>query len=193
MSEREITSKTMSYLLRHKLSKFKTTQDGYVSVEELIAEIGFIKKIGKNITKEMIEEVVINDVKSRYSTKSISGVDYIRANQGHSIASGKLINQEELLEKVKIPISCFHGTYEKNKASILKSGLNRMKRMHIHLAVPGGISGMRQNSNLKIWIDMEKAMADGIIFYKSANGVILTSGNDEGILEPKYFLSVESI
>ena len=141
----------------------------------------------------MIQEVVINDVKSRYSTKSISGVDCIRANQGHSLTSGKLINPEELLDKVKIPISCFHGTYKKNKDSILKSGLNRMRRMHIHLAVPEGISGMRQNCDLKIWIDMKKAMADGIIFYKSANGVILTPGNDEGILESKYFLSIESI
>jgi len=34
-------------------------------------------------------------------------------------------------------------------------------------------------------------MADGIKFYISANGVILTEGNEEGFLLKEYFLKVE--
>lgn len=42
---------------------------------------------------------------------------------------------------------CVHGTYKKNLESILKSGLNRMTRLHVHfssgLPTDGGvISGM---------------------------------------------------
>ena len=51
------------------------------------------------------------------------------------------------------------------------------------------ISGARGTSEVFIVIDMEKALADGIEFYRSANGVILTSGVD-GILEPKYFKDI---
>jgi len=41
---------------------------------------------------------------------------------------------------------------------------------------------MRKSSQILIYIDAAKAMADGIKFYISANGVILTEGNEEGFL-----------
>lgn len=68
-----------------------------------------------------------------------------------------------------------------------------MKRNHIHLAKgtlnePGVISGVRRDVNLYIYIDLKKALGDGIKFFESDNGVILTPGNDRGYLEPKYFL-----
>ena len=39
---------------------------------------------------------------------------------------------------------------------------------------------MRKSCDVFIYIDSEKAMKAGITFQKSANGVILTSGNDQG-------------
>ena len=33
-------------------------------------------------------------------------------------------------------------------------------------------------------------LPDGIKFYKSANGVILTSGDEQGFLRPKYFRKI---
>jgi 2'-phosphotransferase len=50
---------------------------------------------------------------------------------------------------------------------------------------------MRKSSQILIYIDAEKAMADGIKFYISSNGVILTEGNEEGVLVKEYFLKVE--
>lgn len=41
-----------------------------------------------------------------------------------------------------------------------------------------------------LFIDVPKAMADGIQFYRSKNGVIL-SEEIYGIIYPKYFLKVE--
>lgn len=50
---------------------------------------------------------------------------------------------------------------------------------------------MRTSSQVLIFVDVESAMADGIRFYISSNGVILTPGNDEGFLSKKYFSKVE--
>lgn len=53
--------------------------------------------------------------------------------------------------------------------------------------------GMRTSSQILIYIDVEKALADGIKFFMSANGVVLTEGNPEtGVLSTKYFKKVEN-
>ena len=67
-----------------------------------------------------------------------------------------------------------------------------MTRNHIHMSQGyNALSGMRKSCDLFIEIDVEKAMKDGIIFYQSENGVILTSGLN-GFLDKKYFKIVKS-
>lgn len=73
-----------------------------------------------------------------------------------------------------------------------------MNRQHIHLAIglPSAgnvISGMRSSCQVAIYIDLPKAIKDGIKFYRSANDVILCPGNSDGFLRPKYFLKVIDI
>jgi len=66
-----------------------------------------------------------------------------------------------------------------------------MKRNHIHFAQGmNALSGVRNSSNIFIHIDLQKSLDDGIKFYISENGVILTPGNNNGLLEPKYFKAV---
>lgn len=70
-----------------------------------------------------------------------------------------------------------------------------MKRTHIHFAKgtfsdPNITSGIRKDIQICIYIDLETALADGLKFFESENGVILTEGNTKGYLEPKYFLKV---
>jgi 2'-phosphotransferase len=70
-----------------------------------------------------------------------------------------------------------------------------MQRSHIHFAqgLPGDsgvISGMRARSQVHIFIDMEKALADGYKFFLSVNGVALCPGNEQGLLPPHYFSRV---
>lgn len=82
-----------------------------------------------------------------------------------------------------------HGTYMKAWASIRKSGLSAMKRNHIHLAAGeyGHVtSGVRPNCELYIYIDVPAAMAEGVVFERSANGVILTKGVN-GVLPARLF------
>jgi 2'-phosphotransferase len=47
---------------------------------------------------------------------------------------------------------------------------------------------MRSTSQIHIYVDVMKCALDGMKFYHSDNGVILTAGtNDEGLLPVKYF------
>jgi 2'-phosphotransferase len=142
--------------------------------------------------------------------------DYlIRANQGHSIQ----VDVEGLLTPItveagNVPETVVHGTNESAWRLIMKSGgLRRMGRNHIHFAsgLPAGfkslaidtasteekeaapvISGMRNNSTVLVYIDINAALQAGIKFYISENGVILTEGNEKGLLSYEFFKLVES-
>jgi 2'-phosphotransferase len=88
-----------------------------------------------------------------------------------------------------------HGTTRKAWGSISVQGLSRRGRNHIHLAqgVPGDgvMSGMRNSSEVLIYIDVQKALDAGFKFFLSENGVVLTEGDHHGFLSPEYFLRVE--
>lgn len=69
-----------------------------------------------------------------------------------------------------------------------------MGRRHIHFA-KGPLedkvtSGLRQDVQIYIFIDLKKAIDEGLKFYESENGVILTAGNEDGLLLPRYFSKV---
>lgn len=48
-------------------------------------------------------------------------------------------------------------------------------------------SGMRKSCDIYVYIDAAKAMAAGIKFFRSANGVILTPGDENGLVAPSLF------
>ena len=60
-----------------------------------------------------------------------------------------------------------------------------MGRKHIHFAKDEHL--MRKGKSVLIECNMEYAMNDGIKFYRSSNGVILTSGIN-GFLDAKYLI-----
>ncbi|KAH1068326.1 hypothetical protein GLYMA_03G023800v4 [Glycine max] len=89
---------------------------------------------------------------------------------------------------------CVHGTYRKNLESILGSGLKCMKRLHVHfpcgLPIDGEvISG--NDINVLIFLDVRKALEEGMKLYISDNKVILTEGF-KGVVPLKYFEKIES-
>lgn len=89
-----------------------------------------------------------------------------------------------------------------------------MARNHIHLAqdvgssnvisgthrIPSvvswvfldGATGMRKSSEILVYIDVQKAINAGTKFYLSANGVVLTEGDEQGFLLPRFFSRVET-
>ena len=158
--------KYISLLLRHQPEKENLNMDdyGYVSVNELINKL--------KISKEDLDWIVENNNKSRYSYNEDQSK--IRANQGHSISV--ILN----LEPINPPFKLYHGTSIENKESILKNGLLKMNRQHVHLsedietAKKVGLRHARSIDKLIIFEISAKLMSfDGYKIYRSINNVYL--------------------
>lgn len=185
-------SKAMSYILRHGAKDLGIPMDdnARILVSDLLSQPNF-----RNVTTEMIENIVDNNDKKRFEMETINGNLMIRAVQGHSKEFSDVIDETKLMDEITVPLEkCIHGTDKKAWKLIQSDGLRPQSRMHIHCAVSEPedgqvISGMRMSTAVMIYIDMKKAMDDGIKFYLSKNKVILTNGKN-GVLEPKYFKDV---
>jgi len=196
-------SKTLSYILRHGAQSegLFMRPDGYVRVTDLLALPKF-----RSVNFLTIERIVQEDEKMRYHLLSDAdafteggeagtgeSIWWIRANQGHSLESVNL-DMTEVIDPGQIPMAV-HGTTHGPWKKIQKEGLSRMKRNHIHLAQglagDGVISGMRTSSQILIYLDLAKALKDGLKFFVSTNGVVLSPGNEAGFIPPTYFKRVE--
>ncbi|XP_067938001.1 tRNA 2'-phosphotransferase 1-like [Watersipora subatra] len=183
-------SKLLSYTLRHGAEKEGLTISdcGFVSIADILSHSKF-----RGFTFEDITKVVEENDKQRFSILEKDGSSYIRANQGHSIPVPNLDIVQ--LKEGELPFA-IHGTYDKCINTIKKMGLSKMKRQHIHMAVSepgesGVISGMRKSCDYIVTVDIARAQADGLKFFRSANNVILTEGDENGLVLPKYFHSVK--
>jgi 2'-phosphotransferase len=188
-------SKKLSLFLRHKLDEIPGGFDsaGYVKVQDLLSMQPF-----KQDQLDTVISIVQEDQKTRFDliTKD-DGQLYIRANQGHSSNSRIMekLSEDDIYEPIVKPIDyCVHGTTEDALTKILASGgLHKMNRTHIHFAQSDdAVSGYRKSSKVKIHIDMKAAMNDGIKFYLSKNGVILSDGVN-GFMHKKYFRLIENV
>ncbi|CAI8600811.1 unnamed protein product [Vicia faba] len=189
----------LTRILRHMASELKLNMrsDGYVNVNDLLKlNLKTLANIPiRSHTIDDIREAVRKDNKQRFSLIEENGELLIRANQGHTTTA---VETESLLKPIlsaeEFPV-CVHGTYRRNLDSILSSGLKRMKRLHVHfscgLPTDGVISGMRRDVNVLIFLDVRKALEEGIKLYISDNKVILTEGLD-GVVPSKYFQKIES-
>uniref|UniRef100_A0A8C1CB80 2'-phosphotransferase n=1 Tax=Cyprinus carpio carpio TaxID=630221 RepID=A0A8C1CB80_CYPCA len=184
-------SKSLSYALRHGANKMglQMNSDGFVFVEDLLAHQQF-----RSFSPEDVKRVVDTNNKQRFKLchHPEDGRLQIRANQGHSVQVTDLELRAVALDDPDYPREAVHGSYMKHWPSIHSQGISRMNRTHIHLApgLPGEggvISGMRQSCDLAVYIDVAKAMSDGIQFFWSENGVLLTPGDAAGMLAPRYF------
>lgn len=195
--DRNAEARRLSSVLRHQALKLgiKVRPDGYVSIADLRQKGGFC-----DLHEEDFKEIVDRDQKNRFSIWIDPNTEawYIRANQGHSFPG---IDPEKLLTKVTRvedlaefgirPNTICHGTYLDAWEKIKTEGLRRMRRNHIHFgANANALSGMRRDAEVVIYLDIEGALRDGIAFYISSNGVILSPGlESRGVIAPKYFKS----
>ncbi|KAM6160445.1 tRNA 2'-phosphotransferase 1 [Erethizon dorsatum] len=183
-------SKALSYTLRHGALKLGLPMgaDGFVPLHSLLQLPQF-----HSFSAEDVQRVVDANEKQRFTLRpgGPSTGPLIRANQGHSLQVPDL-ELVPLETPQALPQVLVHGTFWKHWPSILLKGLSCQERTHIHLAPglpgdPGVISGMRPNCEVAVFINGPLALADGIPFFRSANGVILTPGDADGFLLPKYF------
>jgi 2'-phosphotransferase len=184
-------SRNLTSILRHRALELGLTMDaaGYIPLTSILQLNDF-----KGINLADIQQLVAECKKQRFALQDREGDEwFIRANQGHTIQG--VIDQDELLTPITNPTDypiVVHGTYKDAWTLIQESGgLNRMERNHIHFAtgLPGAdgvISGMRSSSQVLLYINLAAAIADGIQFFISQNGVILTPGDQTGTLPLKY-------
>lgn len=174
--------------LRHNAVKMGLTIDteGYVRLNQLLAHPKF-----NHVTEEQIIHIVNMNEKKRFGIKEKDGVKYIRAHQGHSTGVASKLDDAMILTKLTSPLrGCIHGTNSIAWNNIKKTGLKPMSRSHVHFATGlNAISGIRKSANVIIELDMETAMKDGMEFFQSDNGVVLSRGIDN-VIAPKYFLNV---
>jgi putative RNA 2'-phosphotransferase len=157
----------MSLVLRHQPDTAKLTLElgGWVLIDDLLAGAA---AAGCHFTRDELEEVVERCDKQRFA---IDPTDTkIRANQGHST------EVDLQLDPAEPPAELFHGTPERNVAAVLRDGLVKMARHHVHLSPDTQTAtkvGSRRGKPVILVIDAAKMRADGHAFYCSANGVWL--------------------
>ncbi len=157
----------MSLVLRHKPETIDLSVDdnGWTNVKELLEKSA---KKGNSITLEELTEIVKTNDKKRFAFDEIR--KKIRANQGHSL---KL--EIEFEEKTP-PEIFYHGTAEKNIEAILRDGLNKMQRHHVHLSENIETArkvGVRYGKPVIFQIETKKILAENFRFFVSANDVWL--------------------
>jgi len=167
MSQYGKLSRTIAMLLRHQPESFGLTLDrqGWCDVEALLAAM---KARGKMIDMDILRAIVASDDKGRYAFNEDETA--IRALQGHSI-------YVDLELKPAIPPSIlFHGTVDRFLDSILEEGLKKRGRNHVHLSPDiqtASKVGARRGDPVILLVDAERMVEDGILFYRSDNGVWL--------------------
>jgi len=180
-------SKSLSYLLRHgaQEAKLPMSPDGFVRVDEILKQTRF-----HTVCVDDVRRVVETNQKRRFTLKQDAEARLlIRADQGHSLP-GLDIDLAPITSSTQAPL-VVHGTSTRAWASIRDEGLKPMGRVHIHFAPgrlgeEGVISGMRASASVFIYINLDKALGAGMRFFRSQNGVILSSGL-EWVIATDYF------
>jgi putative RNA 2'-phosphotransferase len=161
------TSKFLSLILRHKPETIGITLDehGWADVADLIKGVNRIHPL----TMEMLEQIVAEDKKQRYSFNADKTL--IRANQGHSIP----VDVE--LEELEPPDILCHGTGEKYTPSIDVQGLIPKSRLYVHLSADADTArkvGQRHGKPVIYLVKSGEMYKAGYSFFRSVNGVWLT-------------------
>ena len=161
-------SKFLSLVLRHQpeIIGIDLDENGWTNVEILIVKI---QKHGIRLTKEWLKHIVDTNAKKRFAFSETN--DKIRASQGHSV-------QINLGYTAQMPPKIlFHGTATTNFESILKLGIEKRARQHVHLSsdIETAVKvGQRHGKALVLEVSAQQMQADKFEFFLSENGVWLT-------------------
>lgn len=135
---------------------------------EIDALLEAARRHGKPISREQLGEVVGKCEKQRFAVDEAGG--RIRANQGHSV------EVDLQLEPAEPPGVLYHGTHGRVLDVIMREGLKKMDRHHVHLSVDvetAGKVGQRRGKAVILVVDAGAMRRDGFEFFVSNNGVWL--------------------
>ncbi|CAE7712864.1 unnamed protein product, partial [Symbiodinium sp. CCMP2592] len=181
------TSKALSQILRHsgQRSGLRVREDGYASVKEVLKHPR-LRNAGATLAD--VQVAVTDNAKQRFQLSHQGHELLIRATQGHSMQQ---VRDDLLLTRITAPEEvplAVHGTYLRHYASIYQQGLRagrdrgQRARKHIHFAMAlprdqhRATSGMRTDVEILIYLDISRALRDGMHLYVSTNSVVLSEG-----------------
>lgn len=190
-------SKALSWVLRHGAPSvgLKIDEEGFALLSDInkLSNKETQLKILSGMTLDDFTKLVNGDGKNRYFLTKITGKEAealesykIRANQGHSISVPKLELEE--LDTDTCPY-VLHGTDNKSCKLIHEAGyLSCMSREYMHFSEEKEFKKLgRKNSPVIMKFDTQKALQNGIKFYRAKNNVILSKGKD-GKLSVDYLV-----
>lgn len=162
------TSKFLSRVLRHAPESvgLRLDEAGWTEVDALLEAA---RRAGVPLDRPTLERVVAENDKRRFAL-SADGTR-IRASQGHSVPV------ELGLAPAAPPDVLFHGTADRNLASIRAHGLRPGRRTHVHLSSDEATAvavGRRHGRPVVQRVLAGRMHAAGHAFYRSDNGVWLT-------------------
>lgn len=168
ISDKEKTriSKLISLVLRHHPEAAGITVDPQGGWAEVSALIRGLRQKGFPVTEALLEEIVAEDEKQRYSFDETH--TRIRANQGHSFPVELGLTP---------PVFLWHGTATRFLDSILREGLCKMQRQHVHLSPDPETAakvGARHGKAIVLRVRALNMHRDEYVFFRSENGVWLT-------------------
>jgi putative RNA 2'-phosphotransferase len=164
--------------LRHKPEEAGLTLDeaGWCPVAELLQGCA---SHGHKITREELDEVVAENDKKRFEFSDDG--KRIRASQGHSI------KVDLKYDPVEPPKLLYHGTARRFLGSILRLGLIKGSRHHVHLSADLQTAfkvGERHGKPVVLTVRTGDMHQNGIHFYLTPNGVWLVDEVPPQYLHP---------
>lgn len=134
-----------------------------MDVDELLAALA---AFGRPMSRAQLERLVATSDKQRFALQG----SRIRASQGHSVPV------DLGLAPVEPPERLFHGTPERNVDPVLREGLHRGARHHVHLSPDPATAvrvGARRGRPRVLEVDATAMARAGWVFLRSDNGVWL--------------------
>ncbi|MEM8839434.1 MAG: RNA 2'-phosphotransferase [Pseudomonadota bacterium] len=159
------SSKFMSLVLRHKPEEIgiELDENGWARIDDLV------ERSNGTLTDDLVRRVVETSDKKRFAI-SPDG-QFVRANQGHSIA----VDLEFVATEP--PEALFHGTASRFVEQIRKEGLKPMSRQYVHLSSDEETAtavGTRHGKPHIFLIEARAMSEAGYEFFLSENVVWLT-------------------
>jgi putative RNA 2'-phosphotransferase len=159
-------SHKLSRILRHRGGALDLSMDdaGWVPIHKLLAHL--------RLTREQLQHMVDTNNKRRLE---ILG-DRIRCSQGHSLEGSPVTLEalERSWRRHEGDALIWHGTNLGAVSGIAASGIQAVRRTHVHLASAlDSRVGKRSNTPVMLGVDPARLRAQGVGIFVSQNGVVL--------------------
>lgn len=170
-------SRFLSRVLRHSPGAIGLTLDeaGWADIDALLQQA---RAHGVQLDRAALDEIVATNDKQRYAYDEAAR--RIRANQGHSL------DVDLGLVPVEPPARLYHGTATRYLQAIMRDGLHRGRRQHVHLSTDADTArrvGARHGMPAVLGIRAHAMHAAGHVFLRSQNGVWLVDSVPRTFLE----------